>query len=112
MHRLTLVSGLFACILASACFDEDETEPDAGSCAELTYLNFGKALIDAKCVGCHGASGAGGVSLDSLDAIRSHASHIIEHAVELNPPAMPYMQSPLPLSDREKLRQWLDCGAP
>ncbi len=114
MNRIALFQGVLvlSLSLASAC-DDDETGEDAGNCAELTYANFGKALIDGKCVGCHaGAAPAGGIRLDTLADIRSHTSHIIEHAVELNPPAMPYMQSPLPLADRDKLEQWLDCGAP
>jgi uncharacterized membrane protein len=112
MKRLVLATGALALALGG-CFDEDEMEPDAGNCAELTYANFGKALIESKCVGCHaGTAPAGGIRLDTVAEVRNHSSHIIEHAVELNPPAMPYMQAPLPLADRDKLEQWLVCGAP
>jgi uncharacterized membrane protein len=112
MTRLATLCCLLALVLVAAC-DDDELGTDAGNCAELTYANFGKPLIDSKCVGCHaGAAPAGGVRLDTLDTIELHAAHIIEHAVDLNPPAMPYMQAPLPLADRDKLERWLECGAP
>jgi uncharacterized membrane protein len=108
---------LFPCILvlslASACDDPEVGTDDAGTCSEVTYANFGKALLDSKCVSCHSASVAsGGIRLDTLDDIKMHADHIIEHAVDLQPPAMPYNQAPLPQADRDKLKAWLDCGAP
>lgn len=113
MNRLANLSCMLVLALATAACDDDELGDDAGDCSELTYANFGKALIDSKCVGCHsGTAAAGGVRLDTLASIKQFTPHIIEHAVELNPPAMPYMQAPLPLADRDKLERWLDCGAP
>jgi hypothetical protein len=120
---------LFPCavvlaVLASACDDELPPEPedgglpppppvDAGPCTTLTYVVLGKPLLDGKCVSCHSAAVAsGGVRLDTLNDVRSHSDHVIEHAVELVEPAMPYNQAPLPLEDRNKLREWLQCGAP
>lgn len=107
---------LFAFALAAGCDDEVAPDGDGGlpsGCTELTYLNFGKPLLDSKCVNCHaGSSASGGVRLDTLAEVRANATEVIMHAVYQFPPAMPYNQPALPLADLEKLQEWLDCGAP
>jgi hypothetical protein len=86
MNKTTLPCAvLFALALAAGCDDELAPEDDAGlpsTCTELTYVNFGKPLLDGKCVSCHaGASASDGVRLDTLADVRVNSSEVIMHAV-------------------------------
>ena len=120
MKKLTLLpcAALLTLALATGCDDElapdaDAGTPGTGGCTELTYVNFGKPLLDSKCVSCHSASvPSGDVRLDTVASVRASADEVIFHAVYQFPPAMPYNQPPLPQADLDKLEQWLNCGAP
>jgi mono/diheme cytochrome c family protein len=117
MNRKLLACGLIGAALAAfaACGgDDDQEEPVDCSNNTLTYKDFGKPLIDGKCVTCHSpqlAASNGGVDLSTLDEVKHWQEHVIEHAVEREEPAMPYNMPALPEADRKSLKQWLECGA-
>jgi mono/diheme cytochrome c family protein len=99
-----------------ACGDDGDGGGGGANCSAstLTYANFAQPLFTQNCIACHGAVPIGNqVKLDSLASVKAASEEIIEHAVELEPPAMPYMPAaPLPVETRNNLRTWLECGAP
>lgn len=89
-----------------------------------TAQNFGQAFLESYCLSCHSASvtgpGRGGapanINFDTLEQVRSQSHGIDEHAAA-GPSAtnteMPPRGLPQPtLAERQKLGQWLACGAP
>lgn len=96
-----------------ACGEDGGSDGPDCSANTRTYENFGRSLIMTKCIACHSTTPLdNNVRLDSLTSIQAQADQIIEHAVDLKDPAMPYLQEPLPEAQREDLRIWLECGAP
>ena len=99
-----------------ACGDGDKGGGSDVDCSTvtLTYANYGQALINQHCIACHDAMPTGNtVRLDSLPAVKAETPGIIARAVELSAePTMPYLLPTLPPAEREKLGQWLECGAP
>jgi mono/diheme cytochrome c family protein len=98
-----------------ACGDDDggSEGPDC-STNTLTYSNYGQALMNQHCIACHGATPVGSTTkLDTLAAIQAASQGIMTRAVELTEmPTMPYLLPALPEAERQKLGQWLECGAP
>ena len=89
-----------------------------------TAQNFGTAFIQTYCLSCHSKSVTGaaradatvGVDFDTLDDVRRQRALIDTHAA-VGPNAsnteMPPASRPQPTQqEREKLGQWLACGAP
>jgi mono/diheme cytochrome c family protein len=97
-----------------ACGDDGGSAGPDCSTSTLTYSNYGQALVNQHCIACHGAMPVGNTTkLDTLAAIQAESHEIIERAVELSEmPTMPYLLPALPEAERQKLGQWLDCGAP
>jgi uncharacterized membrane protein len=89
-----------------------------------TAQAFGEAFLDRYCRACHGAGVQGqaragapeGVDFDTPEAVRRWAAAIDAHAAAGpagHRDAMPPAGSPLPThEERERLGQWLACGAP
>ena len=89
------------------------TCPDAGT--TLTYSSFGQSFMASSCTECHGTSrSAGGVRLDTQSAVQSQAS-LVDSVAGSGPNGtrtqMPQGSS-VSTSEREKLSEWLACGAP
>ncbi len=89
-----------------------------------TAQSFGTAFLQTYCLSCHSASLTGdarqgateGVNFDTLEDVRRQTEMIDIHAAA-GPKAtntqMPPSKSPQPTQqEREKLGQWLACGAP
>ncbi len=101
------------------CHAEDQFEdalcPEEGT--ELTYENFGRALIGSECQTCHatGAADRRGapshVTFDDLEQVREWAPRIYERSAGANV-SMPPGPVDLELEVREDLEEWLACGAP
>ena len=108
MLRLaTFVVLLSACTGgASSTGIEPITCPPGGT--QLTYANFGEELMANSCTttGCHNRRSP---VLLTQSAIQQHASAILDEAVYTD--AMP-RNSDMTLVEREKLGEWLSCGAP
>ncbi len=113
--RLLALIGAVVLVACKQTTLEDHPCPPGGT--TLTYDNFGKAFIDTNCQRCHGGStgyrdGApSGYDFATLDAVRHWKSRIFVRAAADNTTMPPGPDDP-PLSEREKLADWLGCGAP
>ncbi len=72
----------------------------------LTYANFGEELIANRCLECHDHDKP---TLLTQQAIQQHAQAILDEAVYTD--SMP-KNADMQLMEREKLGEWLACGAP
>jgi mono/diheme cytochrome c family protein len=107
-----------ACVLAAglaAACGGDSGGEDTASCTD-TYDSYAKGFFATNCNSCHSAatfkaSGGGEIQLDSLALVKEHEEHVLEHAVELEMPIMPYLTQGLPEADRQRLKKWYECGA-
>lgn len=98
--------------LVTACTGANSTGIDQVSCppsgTTLTYVDFGEELFANNCTtsGCHDRKQP---VLTTQAAIREHADAILDQAVYTD--AMPRNRD-MSLTEREKLGEWLACGAP
>jgi mono/diheme cytochrome c family protein len=110
-----VISGLFSLGILVAC---SSTESSGATCppgSTLTYESFGKAFFQASCNRCHSATTKGQSPLyDDVTSIRANAKKIDE--VAASGPNATNEEMPddadLAKAEREKLGQWLACGAP
>lgn len=117
MGRLELLA-LILLILLTGC---KETTIDERACppegTKLTYASFGKGFMDGHCQSCHGQptydrKGApGSYDFGSVDDVRVHKTRIFARAAADNTTMPPGPDDP-PEAEREKLAEWLACGAP
>ncbi len=109
---LTCIAGVV--FLATACSSAEKLDehPCPPSGTKLTYDNFGKHFFDDWCVSCHGGANAySSRSFTSADSIRQSRDRIFVNAADDNTTMPPGPDDP-PLADRQKLAEWLACGAP
>jgi uncharacterized membrane protein len=116
-HALILVAALAA--LAAGC--KAETSIDDYPCpkegTKLTYETFGRNFVTQNCQTCHGQptsdrKGAPeGFDFGTLEAVRDRKSRIFARAAADNVTMPPGPDDP-PEADRNKLAEWLACGAP
>lgn len=86
--------------------------------SELTYENFGAPFLLSWCNGCHSSSlpedsrqkAPLGIDFDTIDKVRAHSARISARGAG-DAPSMPPSGGP-PEADRQKLAEWLACGAP
>jgi cytochrome c5 len=118
MGRLELLALISFVLCVGACKEttiEDRTCPPGGT--KLTYASFGKSFFETNCQTCHGQSahdrnGApGSYDFGSVDDVRVHKDRIFARAAADNTTMPPGPDDP-PEADREKLAEWLSCGAP
>lgn len=88
-----------------------------------TYEGFGRAFMETYCTRCHavsvtGAARAGAPArydFDTIDGIRARVESI-ERSTAAGPEAvntwMPEIGAMPTLDERERLGEWLACGAP
>lgn len=110
-----------ACGTSSSSNDDEQPPPHhhEETQAKLTYYRDAKAVIDAKCAGCHAEGGIGPFQLDSFAAVEAYAP-LVKSAVEAKtmPPwpadsaCRPY-EHDFSLSQEESdlLVEWVDLGA-
>ena len=106
----------FALVLVAACIEpmpiEDLPCPDEGTA--LTYESFGAAFMANHCNRCHSEAKSGAPSayrFDTVDEVRTHADRIFIRAAGPNVTMPPGPTDP-PLDERDRLAEWLACGAP
>jgi mono/diheme cytochrome c family protein len=84
---------------------------------DLTYENFGKAFFAAHCDSCHSAEigereGAPeNYSFGGIESIRAHKERIFARSAAGNDSMPPGPDDP-PREERDRLAEWLACGAP
>lgn len=94
---------------------DDRPCPPEGT--TLTYETFGRAFMQAHCQSCHGQptqdrKGApSGYDFGSVEDVRAYKARIFARAAADNTTMPPGPDDP-PEADREKLAEWLACGAP
>jgi uncharacterized membrane protein len=116
--RATPILFAIAAIVMPAC---DLVEIDQYPCPKggttLTYDNFGRTFMASWCNRCHSAEpgmrdGApDDYVFDTLDQVRKHKDRIFARSATTNDSMPPGPVDP-PLAEREKLAEWLACGAP
>ena len=113
-----LVCALIVGALSSGCKEttlEDRVCPPEGT--TLSYENFGKPFLDANCQRCHGEPSEGrngapsGYDFGSVEDVRTYKSRIFSRAAADNTTMPPGPDDP-PIEERERLAEWLACGAP
>lgn len=111
-------AALYASISACGAFYTDiEDYPCPSEGTALTYANFGKGFIDAYCQSCHGSQaedrlGAPGEYIfDTVEQVQKHADRIFARSAADNDSMPPGPEDP-PAEERERLAEWLACGAP
>ena len=107
MVRLAMIVALFsACTGANSTGIEPVSCPPTGT--TLTYANFGDEFFAANCTtsGCHDHEKP---VMTAQSVIQQNKSSILQEAVYTD--AMPEDHD-ISLMEREKLGEWLACGAP
>ena len=105
---------LAACDPAPVTIDQYPC-PSTGT--TLTYARFGAQFLSTYCNGCHSAPDGGrhgapdSFRFDTLDEVHQHAARIFVRAAGPNTTMPPGPDDP-PLDQRDKLAEWLACGAP
>jgi hypothetical protein len=109
---LSLVVRCALLSLPAACSGQNSLgSPTGATCppsSTLSYDNFGKAFMDNNCNSCHGDRFA------SQQGVQDSAMEIDRAAASGPNGTNTYMpkNSDVPDADRQKLGEWLACGAP
>lgn len=108
--------------VAAACTDDNAEDlmpqPARQQCdtSAITFSGSVVPILATNCYGCHTASIAeGGVVLDEYEGVKEEADHghligVITHTPGF--PPMPQGAPKLTDCDIEKIRKWLEAGAP
>jgi len=91
---------------------DDMPCPPTGT--QHTYASFGAGFVDEYCNECHSASRNGAPAafrFDTVEDIRRHADRIFIRAAGPNT-TMPVGPIDPPVDERDRLAEWLACGAP
>jgi mono/diheme cytochrome c family protein len=109
---LALALGLTAC--AETTLDDVACPPEGTT---LTYEGFGRAFLDAHCQSCHGSAAGGrkgapsGYDFATREDVLLWRARIFSRAAGGNTTMPPGPEGPA-ASERERLAEWLACGAP
>lgn len=111
------LSLILATVLGCGAHDTIDEHPCPSGGTTLTYDNFGKGFLDRWCQECHGekASPRNGAPPDyvfgSREEASAHKDRIFAKAAGDNMSMPPGTGGPS-LDERQKLADWLACGAP
>jgi hypothetical protein len=122
MGRLELFALIFVSAsllsITTGCKESTlEERPCPPEGTKLTYDNFGRSFMQGNCQTCHGVpskdrKGApSGYDFSSIDDVRKYKSRIFSRAASDNTTMPPGPDDP-PSEERERLAEWLACGAP
>jgi uncharacterized membrane protein len=115
-ETLALLAAL-AGLGAGCAYETIDQHPCPPGGTTLTYANFGKHFIDGYCQACHGSASTarggapGDYIFDTLDQIQRHRDRIYVRAAASNDSMPPGPDDP-PREARDRLAEWLACGAP
>ncbi len=99
--------------LLPGCVDIDEmaTSPCPPQGTQLTWDNFGKGFMGQWCVTCHGGpNGYSSRALNTREAVQANLQRVFVNSAAGNT-AMPPGPNDPPRSERDRLAEWLACGA-
>jgi len=103
---------LLAAVLVGCNAETLDDHPCPPGGTTLTYENFGRQFFDLNCVYCHGGANAySSRSFTTVESIRASRDRIYVNAAGDNTTMPPGPYDP-PLEERNKLAEWLACGAP
>lgn len=115
-----LVLAVFATVLLAGCYNDNEEDlyPQTPDCdlTNVTYSATIAPIMATSCNGCHGAASAsGGVITETYDGLKAIASNgklygAVSHASGYSP--MPQGGSKLSQCAIDKIKTWVDAGAP
>jgi uncharacterized membrane protein len=117
MHKALTLAAAIALAVSGCDVLELADEPCPPTGTTITYANFGKAFFAENCNWCHSQEvgdrrGAPeGYAFDTLEEIRNHKERIFARAAGPNDSMPPGPDDP-PRENRDKLAEWLACGAP
>jgi len=112
MKRLLFPAILGAVIAACSGADTIDQHACPPGGTTLTYDNFGKQFINDYCVSCHGGpNGYSSRAFTTVESIRASKDRIYANAAADNTFMPPGPDDP-PKSERDRLADWLACGAP
>lgn len=109
---LALCASLLACGFSTL---DERPCPPAGT--TLTYAGFGADFMGRYCQSCHGstavdrAGAPGEFIFDTAEQVRRHRARIFARSAAGNDSMPPGPDDPAP-AERERLAEWLACGAP
>lgn len=112
--RALILAGL-ALVACKATTLEERTCPPAGT--TLTYESFGAPFLAQHCQRCHGASSSdregapSSFDFGTKAGVHAHSDRIFVRSAADNTTMPPGPDDPSP-EEREKLAEWLSCGAP
>jgi uncharacterized membrane protein len=118
MMRVLVLAAAIIAAAASACSSGDtiDTHPCPTGGTTLTYASFGQPFLDQWCERCHAASAPSrngappNVTFDTHDDVLKWRDRIFARAADHNSSMPPGPDGP-PDADRQRLADWLSCGA-
>ncbi len=112
MNTRTLVTAMLTAVVLACGWEDMSSYPCPQGGTTLTYDNFGQTFFAAWCVSCHGdPNGYSSRAFTDVTTIRVQAADIFKNAAEDNQTMPPGPNGP-PKDQRDKLAEWLACGAP
>jgi uncharacterized membrane protein len=119
MMRSSLFVGLAlgVSLNLTACGGDELGDATGSTCptdSALTYENFGQAFMQAHCLACHAARGPESPKFDTIEQIRAKAGDIDKAAASGPKGTNTFMpeSGSVDTAERQKLGEWLACGAP
>lgn len=108
MRPRALLVGVAIAVAGCSTIDDQPCPPDS----KLTYESFGKGFFERECVWCHGgAKGQSMRAFTTVESIRGQKDRIFVNAAADNRAMPPGPEGPSD-ADRQRLAEWLACGAP
>jgi uncharacterized membrane protein len=115
-RRLALAA---AALFATSCgmYETLDEHPCPPGGTDLTYADFAAPFFDRQCQSCHASDATdregapGEFAFDTHEQVKRHAERIYVRAAGPNDSMPPGPDDP-ERSERDKLADWLACGAP
>jgi uncharacterized membrane protein len=113
--RTLVVAFFVACAPPPLPMDDYPCPPEG---TQLTYESFGEQFIGIHCNTCHGADEArrhgapASYRFDTLADVQRHRARIFVRSAASNTSMPPGPYADPDSDERERLAEWLSCGAP
>jgi len=130
-HRLVIAATILSFCMGhggGCCSSEEVLGPPTGATcptgSQLTYTSFGPKFMTDYCTRCHSSALTGSARMGAplyhdfdtqvgVQQVAGHVDQVAGSGPESTNESMPYDDGPSPtLAEREKLAEWIACGAP